>query len=108
MYSDAMVVTQQQRALAASDPPVTVSKRALVVSITEKLLNSSGRDLRRALFSLKQIFQVSKVFCVCTWLWWYFVKVKPFCCCLQFFYTGLLGGSLSCWLSLLIAFHKVL
>ena len=27
-------------------------------SPTEKLLNSSGRELRRALFSLKQIFQV--------------------------------------------------
>ena len=27
-------------------------------SFTEKLLNSSGRELRRALFSLKQIFQV--------------------------------------------------
>lgn len=28
--------------------------------ISEKLYNSSGRDLRRALFSLKQIFQVKK------------------------------------------------
>lgn len=27
--------------------------------VTEKLLNSEGRELRRALFSLKQIFQVS-------------------------------------------------
>lgn len=26
--------------------------------ISEKLLNSNGRELRRALFSLKQIFQV--------------------------------------------------
>ena len=28
--------------------------------ISEKLYNSTGRDLRRALFSLKQIFQVKK------------------------------------------------
>lgn len=27
-------------------------------TISEKLLNSNGRELRRALFSLKQIFQV--------------------------------------------------
>jgi hypothetical protein len=27
--------------------------------VAEKLLNSEGRELRRALFSLKQIFQVS-------------------------------------------------
>lgn len=29
------------------------------LSVAEKLLNSEGRELRRALFSLKQIFQVS-------------------------------------------------
>ena len=37
--------------------------------ISEKLYNSTGRDLRRALFSLKQIFQVKKKstvrFCFC-------------------------------------------
>ena len=30
-----------------------------LVFVSEKLLNSSGRELRRALFSLKQIFQVN-------------------------------------------------
>lgn len=30
-------------------------------SVSEKLLNSQERDLRRALFSLKQIFQVRKL-----------------------------------------------
>lgn len=30
----------------------------LFLSPTEKLYNSTGRELRRALFSLKQIFQV--------------------------------------------------
>jgi hypothetical protein len=30
-----------------------------VFVFAEKLLNSEGRELRRALFSLKQIFQVS-------------------------------------------------
>ena len=36
----------------------------MVLSLTEKLLNSTGRDLRRALFSLKQIFQVSLSYCL--------------------------------------------
>lgn len=34
----------------------------LFIQTTEKLLKSSGRELRRALFSLKQIFQVGYFF----------------------------------------------
>ena len=30
----------------------------VILYLSEKLLNSHGRELRRALFSLKQIFQV--------------------------------------------------
>lgn len=37
-----------------------LTRLSLFLPSTEKLLNSSGRDLRRALFSLKQIFQVRK------------------------------------------------
>ncbi|KAK1128234.1 hypothetical protein K0M31_002705 [Melipona bicolor] len=33
---------------------------ACCLSVAEKLLNSEGRELRRALFSLKQIFQEDK------------------------------------------------
>ena len=33
------------------------------VFLSEKLLNSNGRELRRALFSLKQIFQVCYIYC---------------------------------------------
>lgn len=35
---------------------------AWFLSVAEKLLNSEGRELRRMLFSLKQIFQVSLLF----------------------------------------------
>lgn len=39
-------------------PFVEPTKFTVVFFISEKLYNSNGRDLRRALFSLKQIFQV--------------------------------------------------
>uniref|UniRef100_A0A8C5L4E3 Formin homology 2 domain containing 3 n=1 Tax=Jaculus jaculus TaxID=51337 RepID=A0A8C5L4E3_JACJA len=43
-----------------SIPPIEPAKLIVVFFISEKLYNSSGRDLRRALFSLKQIFQDDK------------------------------------------------
>lgn len=50
-------------ALAGCAGPLTgdgvyVSSYIRCVFFAEKLLNSSGREFRRALFSLKQIFQV--------------------------------------------------
>lgn len=39
-------------------PFIESTKLIVLFFISEKLYNSSGRDLRRALFSLKQIFQV--------------------------------------------------
>ena len=39
---------------------VEPTKLIVIFFISEKLYNSSGRDLRRALFSLKQIFQVKR------------------------------------------------
>jgi hypothetical protein len=43
-----------------NSPQSTYSNlRMFVFVFSEKLLNSEGRELRRALFSLKQIFQVS-------------------------------------------------
>ena len=45
-----------QLTLSTNHPPLSLSPSA------EKLYNSNGRDLRRALFSLKQIFQVKLYF----------------------------------------------
>ena len=51
----------------------STSLSILLLFVSEKLLNSSGRELRRALFSLKQIFQVNiqtvLTFFVLFWLW---------------------------------------
>lgn len=41
-------------------PFIESTKLIVLFFVSEKLYNSSGRDLRRALFSLKQIFQVKR------------------------------------------------
>lgn len=41
---------------------IIINGYVLRLSVAEKLLNSEGRELRRALFSLKQIFQVGLQF----------------------------------------------
>lgn len=85
----------------------------LPLCITDKLLNSSGRELRRALFSLKQLFQVGIVYrllvvlcalvhhfgdrCIlCTWFVMLILDVECLSVC-QFIRLCELGLNSSLW-----------
>lgn len=71
--------------VAVSQPLLGIINALCFVFLSaEKLYNSNGRDLRRALFSLKQIFQVTH--CKCS---------KP-----QFVVTGKLRSSFQLSISL--------